>query len=189
MSGGRVSGHGDRSVAAPRANGQLGDHAVVVGAGLAGLVAARILADHFTRVTVIERDRLPAWPTPRAGVPQSRHIHILLARGMALLDQLFPCLEEELLAAGAVPIDFPGDALCLSPAGWSERFRPGLRLVSCSRPLLEWTVRRRLAAADTVGFLEGQEATGLTADNNNNKVAVTGGAAPTAPPPAFGRRT
>ena len=114
---GRVSGHGNRGVAAPRANGQLGDRAVVVGAGMAGLVAAQVLADHFTRVTVIVRDRLPDGPAPRAGVPQSRHIHLLLARGMALLDQLFPGLEDELLAAGAVPIDFPGDALWLSPPG------------------------------------------------------------------------
>jgi 2-polyprenyl-6-methoxyphenol hydroxylase-like FAD-dependent oxidoreductase len=167
-----VSGHGNRGVAAPPANCQLGDHAVVVGAGMAGLVAARVLADHFARVTVIERDRLPARPAPRAGVPQSRHIHILLARGMAVLDQLFPGLEDELLAAGAVPIDFPGDAVWLSPAGWSQRFRPGLRLVSCTRPLLEWTVRRRLAASTTVRVLEGHETTGLTA--NDNTTAVTG---------------
>jgi len=52
---------------------------------------------------------------------------------MALLDQLFPGLEDELLAACAVTIDFPGDALWLSPSGWSQRFRPGLRLVSCSQ--------------------------------------------------------
>jgi protoporphyrinogen oxidase len=132
-----VSGHGNPGLAAPCANRQLGDHAVVVGAGMAGLVAARIMADHFTRVTVIERDRFPARPAPRAGIPQSRHIHILLARGMAVLDQLFPGLEDELLAAGAVLMDFPGDAVWLNPSGWSQRFRPGLRLVSYTRPLLE----------------------------------------------------
>jgi 2-polyprenyl-6-methoxyphenol hydroxylase-like FAD-dependent oxidoreductase len=167
-----TTGHGNRGGVGARANPKLGDHAVVLGAGLAGLVAARVLADHFTRVTVIERDRLPAGPAPRAGVPQSHHIHILLAQGMALLDRLFPGLEGELLAAGAVTIDFPGDALWLSPAGWSQRFRPGLRLVSCSRPLLEWTVRRRLAASSAVAFLEGHEATGLTVDND--QTAVTG---------------
>jgi 2-polyprenyl-6-methoxyphenol hydroxylase-like FAD-dependent oxidoreductase len=187
MRGGRVSGHGNRCVAAPRASLQLGDHAVVVGAGMAGLVAARVLADHFTRVTVIERDRLPAGPTPRAGTPQSRHIHILLAQGTAVLDQLFPGLEQELLAAGAVPIDFPGDAVWLSPAGWSQRFRPGLRLVSCSRPLLRWTVRSRLAATTTVGFLEGQEATGP--DGQREQDRRDRGAAPRPPPPAGGRST
>ena len=180
---GQVTGRGNRGVAAPHAHRQVGDHAVVMGAGMAGLVAARVLADHFLRVTVIDRDHLPAGPTPRAGVPQSRHIHILLARGMALLDQLFPGLEDELLAAGAVPIDFPGDALWLSPAGWSQRFRPGLRLVSCTRPLLERSVRRRLAASATVRFLEGQEATGLTADDTTT--AVTGVRLQTRPhPPA-----
>src|SRR5215218_7489198 len=180
---GQVTGRGNRGVAAPHAHRQVGDHAVVMGAGMAGLVAARVLADHFLRVTVIDRDHLPAGPTPRAGVPQSRHVHILLARGMALLDQLFPGLEDELLAAGAVPIDFPGDALWLSPAGWSQRFRPGLRLVSCTRPLLERSVRRRLAASATVRFLEGQEATGLTADDTTT--AVTGVRLQTRPhPPA-----
>jgi 2-polyprenyl-6-methoxyphenol hydroxylase-like FAD-dependent oxidoreductase len=170
--GGPISGQGNRGVGAAHANRELGDHSVVIGAGMAGLVAARVLADHFARVTVIERDRLPARPTARAGVPQSHHIHILLAQGMALLDRLFPGLEGELLAAGAVTIDFPGDALWLSPAGWSQRFRPGLRLVSCSRPLLEWTVRRRLAASSTVEFLEGHEVTSLTA--NHRQTAVTG---------------
>jgi 2-polyprenyl-6-methoxyphenol hydroxylase-like FAD-dependent oxidoreductase len=169
--GGPMGGHGNRGVGAAHANRELGDHAVVIGAGMAGLVAARVLADYFARVTVVERDRLPAAPTPRAGVPQSHHIHILLAQGMALLDRLFPGLEGELLAAGAVTIDFPGDVLWLSPAGWSRRFRPGLRLVSCSRPLLEWTVRRRLTASSRVGFLEGHEVTGLTANHHQTAVA------------------
>lgn len=59
-------------------NSNFGDHAIVIGGSIAGLVAARVLADHFARVTVIERDRFPEKPEFRKGVPQSRHLHALL---------------------------------------------------------------------------------------------------------------
>jgi 2-polyprenyl-6-methoxyphenol hydroxylase-like FAD-dependent oxidoreductase len=91
---------------------------------------------------------------------------------MAVLEQQFPGLEAELLAAGAATIDFPGDVVWLGPAGWSERFRPGLELVSCSRPLLEWTIQRRLAADPAVRFLQGHEVIGLTV--NEAATEVTG---------------
>jgi len=50
-----------------------GDHAVVVGGSVAGLFAARVLADGFERVTILERDPLPAGPAARDGVPQASH--------------------------------------------------------------------------------------------------------------------
>ena len=65
-------------------------HAIVMGAGVAGLLAARVLARHFARVTVLERDSLPATPRPRDGVPQGRHIHVLLPGGVAAIERLFP---------------------------------------------------------------------------------------------------
>jgi 2-polyprenyl-6-methoxyphenol hydroxylase-like FAD-dependent oxidoreductase len=121
-------------------------------------------------VTVVERDRLPAEPAPRAGAPQSHQIHIILARGMAELERLFPGLEAELLAAGAVRFDFPGDVVWLGAAGWSQRFRPGLTLLSCTRALLEWTIQRRLASLPAVTFLEGHEVTGLAVDPGATEV-------------------
>ena len=76
-------------------------HAVVVGAGMAGLLAARVLAGHFEQVTVVDRDRLPEHPRFRPGVPQSRHLHVLLGHGLECLEQLFPGFEAGLVAAGA----------------------------------------------------------------------------------------
>ena len=58
-----------------------GDHAIVIGGSITGLVTARVLADHFARVTIVERDRFPDQPEFRKGVPQSRHLHALLERG------------------------------------------------------------------------------------------------------------
>ena len=84
-------------------------HAVVIGGGLAGLLAARVLADHFESVTLIERDGVATEPKPRKGVPQGHHVHGLLAKGQEILSQLFPDLVPALLAGGAVPGDMGRD--------------------------------------------------------------------------------
>lgn len=145
--------------------------AVVVGGGMAGLLAARVLADHVERVTLLDRDRFPATPAFRRGVPQSRHVHALLVRGLEVLEELFPGLEAELVDAGAPIIPSPRDVLWLSAAGWCRRFPPRLRLLSCSRELLEWHVRRRVAALDNVRLLEGREVVGLLPNPDGTAVA------------------
>ena len=97
--------------------------AIVIGGSMAGLLAARVLADHFERVTVVERDRLPTGPEPRKGLPQARHVHILLWRVQMILDQLFPGLQDELGQAGAPRMDWIGDARWYSFGGWAPRFQ------------------------------------------------------------------
>jgi hypothetical protein len=102
---------GRRGTAGPHA------HAVVMGAGMAGLLAARVLADHFEQVTMVDRDRFPDGPGFRRGVPQSRHLHVLLSRGLECLEQLFPGFEGDLVAAG-VPVVEGSESLWLNaPAG------------------------------------------------------------------------
>ncbi|MDG4765716.1 hypothetical protein O7632_16665 [Solwaraspora sp. WMMD406] len=136
-------------------------HAVVIGASLAGLCAARALVDHVERVTVVDRDRFPDGPEIRTGVPQAHHLHVLITAGQRALDELFPGLIAELHERGAVPVAAPTDVLYLTPTGWRERFPPTHQLVGVSRELLDWVVRRRLAAEPTVRFLDGHEAVGL----------------------------
>ena len=134
-----------------------GNHALVIGGSMAGMLAARVLADHFERVTIVERDRFPEdGPVPRKGVPQARHVHALLKRGRVALERLFPGIGDELVAAGAPTLDMANDIAWLNPAGWGVRFPSDLGFVSFSRDLLDWHVRRRLAA-DTGGvcFLKG----------------------------------
>ena len=82
---------------------EIGDHAVVLGASMGGLLAARVLADAYRRVTIVERDPLPESGLDRKGVPQGRHAHVLLPRGAQILDELFPGLLPG-LAAGGVPV-------------------------------------------------------------------------------------
>jgi flavin-dependent dehydrogenase len=75
--------------------------AIVIGASIAGLLAARVLADYYDQILVVERDAFPEHPQPRAGTPQSYHIHRLLPRGDMILEQLFPGYVDDLLAYGA----------------------------------------------------------------------------------------
>src|SRR4029079_8271294 len=79
-------------------------HAVVIGAGMAGLTAAQAISRHFAKVTIIERDVLPAEPAPRSGTPQCQHAHALLAGGLKALQTLFPGFENDLAEAGAVRV-------------------------------------------------------------------------------------
>ncbi|MFB4313781.1 NAD(P)/FAD-dependent oxidoreductase [Actinomadura sp. 21ATH] len=136
------------------------EHAVVIGGSLAGLLAARVLSDHFERVTLVERDRFPDEAAYRPGVAQGRHLHVLWNRGLEIAEQLFPGLEKELLAAGVPDIGVPSDLLWMTPGGWRRRFDV-TRLLAFSRELLDHSVRARLADIANVEVLDGREVTGL----------------------------
>ena len=143
-----------------------GDHAVVLGASMGGLLAARVLADFYERVTLVERDTLPTDPENRRGVPQGRLIHAIQARGVSILEELFPGIVDGLIGMG-VGAWGDGDLskLHLRLGGHSlmrSGFAPGAPLVLFpSRPLLEWSVRQRVRAIPNVTFLEGHDVLGL----------------------------
>lgn len=127
------------------------DHAVVVGAGIGGLAAAAAVAPHFSRVTLLERDRLPPRPEPRAGVPQCRHVHGLLGGGLTALQALFPGIVDRLAAAGAVPIRVGVDARVEQPGYDPFPKRDlGRTTYSMSRPLLEHVVRDFVASHERI---------------------------------------
>ena len=121
----------------------IGKRAIVIGAGMSGLGAARALADHFEQVTVLERDTLPADPLPRSGVPQSWHLHGLLGGGQHAFSELFPGFTADLAQAGGVPVRVGLDFLMEIP-GYDPFPRRDLGWVihAMSRPLVEQTVRR-----------------------------------------------
>jgi 2-polyprenyl-6-methoxyphenol hydroxylase-like FAD-dependent oxidoreductase len=81
-----------------------GKEVVVIGASMAGLLAARVLADHFEQVTLVERDRFPPVGVNRKGVPQGNHTHVLLERGRQIMEEYFPGLTDELARLGAASI-------------------------------------------------------------------------------------
>jgi 2-polyprenyl-6-methoxyphenol hydroxylase-like FAD-dependent oxidoreductase len=135
--------------------------AVVVGGSLAGMLAAQVLSRHFDSVTLLERDRFPETPAARKGLPQGRHAHVLLERGRTVLERFLPGLTEELVRAGAAPLDFTRDVAWLSPFGWYVRFPGDLRVLACSRDLLDWVVRGRVTALPNVHIRQGTNVGGL----------------------------
>ncbi|GAA3070410.1 hypothetical protein GCM10020000_63640 [Streptomyces olivoverticillatus] len=149
--------------------------AVVLGGGYAGLLTARVLAETFERVTVIERDRAPRPGEPRPGVPQARHPHGMLARGGQLLEILFPGLREELSARQAPVFDFGTAYRSLLPTGWAPSAHLDIPLQSCGRDTLEECLRRRVTALPQVETLDGFRADGLALDRAAGRVrAVIG---------------
>ena len=143
---------------------KLGEQAVVCGAGMGGLLAARVLSEFYGTVTVVERDKLPDAADQRRGVPQGRHFHVLWSRGADELARLFPGIHDDLIAAGAEVCD-DGDLsrVSIRLAG-HELSRAGkfsdpsaVKLHLLSRPLLESHVRQRVSAIDNVEILDGHD--------------------------------
>lgn len=145
-------------------------HAVVLGGSLAGTLAAAALAPHAHTVTIVDRDRLPDGATARKGTPHARHTHLLLAGGARALDELVPDTVSALRAAGAHRLGMPNEVLSSSPEGWSARFPERQFLISASRSLLDWVVRRRVREHHAVAVREGAEVIGLRGD----RARVTG---------------
>lgn len=128
---------------------QLSHKAVVVGAGIAGLVAAAALslAEPALRIVVLDRDELPEGPENRRGVPQGQHAHLLMAGGLSALESLFPVsVRDRLLDAGAHEIALGNGMLARTPdSGWLRRWRrSGPHMITCTRALLDWVVRQAL---------------------------------------------
>lgn len=145
-------------------------HAIVIGGSLSGLLAARVLSDHFERVMLLERDHFPALSEHRKGVPQGRHAHGLLASGFMAIKSLFPSLEDELIRAGAVPGDVVGDMRWYQYGGCKAKFNSGLSGLVLSRPLLESAIRRRVVGQPNVQALEGCNVQGLIASPDRRRV-------------------
>jgi 2-polyprenyl-6-methoxyphenol hydroxylase-like FAD-dependent oxidoreductase len=131
---------------------------------MSGLLAARVLADAYGSVTVVERDALPERVTQRRGVSQGRHLHALHKRGSAVLEELLPGLFDELAAAGANVIDGTDASVIRAQVGDHVLCRSGMftepeSLVTqvASRPLLEAHVRRRVRAIPNVAFLDNHD--------------------------------
>jgi 2-polyprenyl-6-methoxyphenol hydroxylase-like FAD-dependent oxidoreductase len=138
-----------------------GQNAVVIGGSMAGLLAARVLADHFTQVTIVERDALTDSTEPRKGVPQGRHGHGLLYRGREIFEELFPDLFTELVAKGAHPVDMGTEMAWHHMNFWRTHVSADIIAYSQSRPMLEATVRARVAALPNVRFLSPCDADAL----------------------------
>ncbi|GAB4465547.1 MAG: FAD-binding monooxygenase [Anaerolineales bacterium] len=148
--------------------------AIVIGASMGGLLAARALADFYQQVTLIERDAFPPIGENRKGVPQGRHTHVLLLRGGEILEGFFPGLTADLMAQGAPFVNRPERELSwFDGGGYHARFtneEDRLGALSVSRPLLEGYVRQRLLALPNVIAIQQCDALGLVSSEQGGRV-------------------
>ncbi|MDV2995763.1 MAG: putative epoxidase LasC [Chroococcidiopsis sp. SAG 2025] len=153
-----------------RRHGQ--DRAVVIGGSIAGMLAARVLADDFATVAIADTDMLPSQPQARKGVPQSVQPHVLFAKGYRILEELFPGIGAELSAAGALSIDWLREFHHFSYGNWSANTTSASEIISCtcSRPLLEWAIRRRILEIPNIEIIAKHRATGLVRDSHGDRV-------------------
>lgn len=146
------------------------DRAVVLGGGMAGLLAARVLAETYAEVLLVDRDDLVGVTGYRKGVPHGRHAHGLVARGHQILEGQFPGLTQGMQDSGVQPGDFSGEIRWYFSG---QRLRPshsGLASVPATRPVLEQHVRNRVAAIPNIRFLERHDIIGLETTPDASRV-------------------
>jgi 2-polyprenyl-6-methoxyphenol hydroxylase-like FAD-dependent oxidoreductase len=126
-------------------------HAIVIGGSIAGLIAGRVLSDHFDHVTVLERDEIEDRPVIHKSVPQGNHLHALLYGGQQVFSALYPGFTEDLRSLGANRVRVGRDVVWYLPDGRAytatgsvrEPFDVGLEGHCASRGLIEYVIRRR----------------------------------------------
>lgn len=146
--------------------------AIIIGGSMSGLLAARILSDHFDTVTIIERDTLPENAEYRSGTPQAHHLHALLAHGQRLMEDMFPNIQQDFDEAGAIRMRWGLDTSTRVASGWIDRFDANIESHVISRITLEWVVRNRIYKIPNIAFMTEQQVNNLL--TNDSKTQIIG---------------
>ena len=143
------------------------EKAIVIGGSIAGLLAAHVLSDHFEEIILIEKDNYVEDDKIRNGIPQANHVHILLVKGREILQDFFPELEKDLVKKGANKIDFLNDSRYRLPSGWAPKFNSGIVTFTCTRTLLENTLRHQIQKNSKIKIEKGKQITSLVLEKSN----------------------
>ncbi|MGW6456631.1 FAD-dependent oxidoreductase [Streptomyces sp. NPDC055078] len=153
------------------------DHAVVLGAGIAGLCTAAVLTRHFNRVTLVERDHITAKSMDgkaRRGVPQGPHIHLVLSRAAQQMEQLFPGLIQQCLADGALDSELGSESRITYHGHTILPIPSGIDAILASRPFLESHLRTLTLRLPTLALRENVQVTGLITTGGQGATTVRG---------------
>ncbi|MBW5447636.1 hypothetical protein GE107_16380 [Cohnella sp. CFH 77786] len=144
--------------------------AIVIGGSIAGLLAARVLADFFEEIVIVEADEPPEGAQPRNKVPQGHHSHVLLERGQNILESMFPGMIQELIRNGSIVTDFTRDLEWFHFGEWKQRFPSGIQGVQQTRPFLEQHIRGRVALIPQVSVQYRSRVTGMILSDDRSRV-------------------
>lgn len=146
------------------------NHAIVIGGSMTGMLTARVLSDYFQQVTIIERDTLPESPELRDGTPQARHLHVLLAKGLQIMEGLFPGISKELTNRGATTQHWGRETTIFLERGWMPAVESDIATHGISRMLLEWCVRERIKTNPKINILQRTVVKNLLTEANHARV-------------------
>ena len=145
-------------------------HAIVIGGSLTGLLTARVLSNHFEKVTILERDPVHDMPESRKGQAQTRHLHGLLAQGLIIIKEYFPGIEQELIDGGAFVGDMGEFMHWYQYGGYRIHFKSNLVSMSMSRPFLEFHIRRRVLNLPNVTLIDSCAVNELVTNPDNDQI-------------------
>ncbi|MGM0970808.1 MAG: NAD(P)/FAD-dependent oxidoreductase [Bacillota bacterium] len=144
------------------------ERAIVIGGGMTGILAAKVLSTFYHQVFMIEKDELPDSPKNRLGTPQAFHPHRMLPLGKQIVERLFPGYTKELLTMGGFntwhqPSRFitKDGELTLTDTEETAVTR---------RAMLEWVLMQRMLNERRVQCLEKHEALSLQLKEGTNQV-------------------
>ena len=149
---------------------KLANHAIIIGGSIAGLLAARVLSEYVSQVTVIEKDALTAEPARRKGTPQATQFHSLHQAGADIISQLLPDMMLDLPSSGLLPADIGADVQAFFYGGWLPQLHVGSNIYWCDRPRFEWTMRQHVTALANVELISGAKVAALRHDKDQRRI-------------------
>jgi 2-polyprenyl-6-methoxyphenol hydroxylase-like FAD-dependent oxidoreductase len=144
--------------------------AIIIGGGISGKLAARVLSNHYKEVIILERDQEQVGPSPRKGAPQGEHLHALLHAGESGLEELFPGITEVFYHSGAVKINSTIDLAWFHHGAWKVRYDGGYSTTLQTRPHLEWHIDQYIKRIPNVIFHYNQVVQDLLYNEEQNQI-------------------
>jgi 2-polyprenyl-6-methoxyphenol hydroxylase-like FAD-dependent oxidoreductase len=146
------------------------ERAIIIGGGISGKLAARVLSDSYREVLILERDQEPTGPLPRKGAPQGQHLHALLHAGEYGLEELFPGITEEFYRNGAIKINSTVDLSWFHHGAWKLRYDGGYRTTLQTRPHLEWHIEQYIKRIPNIVIQYDQVVQDFSYDEEQNRI-------------------
>ncbi|KAG7669037.1 hypothetical protein Ndes2526A_g00744 [Nannochloris sp. 'desiccata'] len=126
---------------------------VVVGGGIAGLLAANVFSKQVDKVLLVEKDDINGsvesetfqqTARRRRGVPHIAQPHQLVIGAVQALDTLLPNFRAEAIAAGGLDLDLGKHVFYYDYNGYFPREVSGLKGLGVSRRFVEERIRDRV---------------------------------------------
>lgn len=144
--------------------------AVIIGGGIAGKLAARVLSDYFKEVLILEKDSQSTGPKPRKGARQGEHLHALLHAGQYGLEELFPGITEKFYSSGAIKINSTMDLSWFHHGVWKLRYDGGYTTTLQTRPHLEWHMEQYIEQIPNIKTLYQTNVKNFLFQEGENKI-------------------